>query len=328
VSKPLVATDTQELVGVAAVDMKYDTFVEFVKNSTTTCKSSETDFCIVIDRKALVVVHDSFSDGATGLDLVYLGDVEPGLAQHMKNEGLLVPESTEVLPANARFTTMSIDTQYTDGGYTFEREIQLAFCVGAKYKVTAVPNTNLFIVAVEGYVKRYGCLLAGLPPVEEIVNTDEACSAVETLDDNPDDVKSAIACPLFEVEKEMLEDLGGVEGHWTCPSVLDGEEAESAMYAVIRKLGVPGIVSIIAGFLTIVTTLVLFRIRFNAAHSQVKAAETQEEILKHIQGQNSGPNNQSVRKMSVGTLEKEGMRLEERASAIRSKLSESSGLEK
>ena len=36
VSKPLVATDTQELVGVAAADMKYDTFVEFVKNSTAT----------------------------------------------------------------------------------------------------------------------------------------------------------------------------------------------------------------------------------------------------------------------------------------------------
>jgi len=37
--------------------MKYDTFVEFVKNSTTTCHSTrETDFCIVIDRKALVVV--------------------------------------------------------------------------------------------------------------------------------------------------------------------------------------------------------------------------------------------------------------------------------
>jgi len=56
-----------------------------------------------------------------GVELVYLGHVEPGLARHMQDEGMLVPESTEVLPANARFATMSIDEQYTDGGYTFER---------------------------------------------------------------------------------------------------------------------------------------------------------------------------------------------------------------
>ena len=320
VSKPLVATDTQELVGVAAVDMKYDTFVEFVKNSTTTCKSTETDFCIVIDRKALVVVHDSFSEGGVDVDLVYLGDLEPGLAQHMRDEGLLVPEDTEVLPANARFTTMSINTLYTDGGYTFEREVPLAFCVGATYKVTAVPNTNLFIVAVEGFVARYGCPPAGLPPVAQIVDTDEVCTAVETLDDHPDDVKSAIACPVFNVEKEMLEDLGEEEGRWTCPSVLDGEEGESAMDALVRRLGIPGIVSIVAGFLTIVTTLILFRIRYNAARSQVKVAGVQEEILEemkmHRHSSKSKSDSISVRKMSIGSIEKEEEKHEERGKQI------------
>jgi len=142
----------------------------------------------------------------------------------MEEEGLLVPEISVVLPANSRFTTMSIGTQYTLNGFTCEREIPPAFCVGATYDVAAVSNTNLFIVAVEGYVKRYACPPAGLPPVAEIVDTDEACAAVETLDDHPDNVKSVIACPVFRVEKEMLEVVGEEEGHWTCLSVLDGEE--------------------------------------------------------------------------------------------------------
>jgi len=187
-----------------------------------------------------VVVHDSFGEGAADSELAYLGDVEPGLAQHVEEEGLLVPAILEVLPANAGFTTMSIDTQYTMNGFTLKREIQPpAFCVGATYKVAAVPNTYLFVVAVECYVKRYTCPLAGLPPVAEIVDTDEACAAAETLDDHPDDVKSVIACPVFNVEKEMLEVVGEEEGYWT--SVLDGEEGESAMDKEFRKLGVPGI---------------------------------------------------------------------------------------
>jgi len=129
-----------------------------------------------------------------------------------------------------------------------------------------------------------------------------------------------IACPVFNVEKGMLEEVGEEEGHWTCPSVLDGEERESAMDAALRKLGVPGIVSIMAGFFTIVTTLILFRIRYNAAHSQVKAAKVQDEILEHIQNQRSRiPGSfeaQSVRKMSLRTLEKEEKSLMERTKAV------------
>ena len=115
----------------------------------------------------------------------------------------------------------------------------------------------------------------------------------------------------------MLEEVGEEEGHWTCPSVLDGEEEESAIDEVLRKLGVPGIVSIIAGFLTIVTTLILFRIRYNAATSQVKAAGVQEEILKEIQRHSSQDVKEiSVRRMSLRTLEKEEESLVERAKEI------------
>ena len=93
---------------------------------------------------------------------------------------------------------------------------------------------------------------------------------------------------------------------------------ESAMDDELRKLGVPGIESIIAGFLTIVTTPILFRKRYKAANIQIKAAGVQDQILRHVQERsNRNTSDQSVRKMSVKTLENETAKVEKRLSDMK-----------
>jgi len=71
----------------------------------------------------------------------------------------------------------------------------------------------------------------------------------------------------------------------------------------------------LAGVLTIVTTLNLFRILYNAAHSHVKAARVQDEILELVQKQSSS-NPGSRRKMSLNTLMKEEKSLMERTKEV------------
>jgi len=88
----------------------------------------------------------------------------------------------------------------------------------------------------------------------------------------------------------------------------------------LRKLGVPGIESIIAGFLTIVTTPILFRKRYKAANIQIKAAGVQDQILRHVQERsNRSTSDQNVRRTSVKmkTLENETAKVKKRLSEMK-----------
>eukprot|EP00520_Triparma_pacifica_P017414 CAMPEP_0118643710 /NCGR_PEP_ID=MMETSP0785-20121206/6537_1 /TAXON_ID=91992 /ORGANISM="Bolidomonas pacifica, Strain CCMP 1866" /LENGTH=1122 /DNA_ID=CAMNT_0006535393 /DNA_START=110 /DNA_END=3475 /DNA_ORIENTATION=+ len=278
VSKPIVASDTKEIVGVAAVDITYEDFSSFFRNSSAAYKSnSATDFTMLIDKNALVVVHDDVQT-----DLTFIGELEPGLTASMIEQGILKEQYTDIIPSNARFTNMAIETIYTEGGYTFEASITPSRCVGGSYKVTAVPNSNLFVIAVNNFEQKYTCPSVGLPPIRELVDTSDECSAVETVDENPSDVKSSTICPAFLVNKQILLDIYQKENSITsCPSVLDPDQEEEGP-SWFSKLGITAVVSICAGFITIITTLILFRVRYKAAHTVIESSKTQQEKLDEI----------------------------------------------
>ncbi|GMI54915.1 hypothetical protein TeGR_g12907, partial [Tetraparma gracilis] len=317
VSKTVTASDTGDVAGVAAIDMVHEDFAAFFREASDECsRNTPAEFCVVIDRSALVVVHDDVA-----AELTYLGELEPGLTASMIEDGILKEVYTDAIPSNARFTSMAVDTQYTNSGFTFERAIPEARCVGGTYKVTAVPATNLFIVAVSGLEQKYACPSLSLPAVREIVDTSIECSAVETLDTNPGDVKTSTVCPAFGVDKPMLSEMNESrvsEGVLTCPSVLDDEETlddeedEEVLNWLMTKLGITGIVSLAAGFLTITTTLILFRIRYKAAKETIEAGKAQGKILAHIEKQGTGEANRpSMIGMSVSGLEKEAEAIQE-----------------
>jgi len=83
--------------------MKYDKFVEFVQNSTVSCKGEENSFCVIMDSNGLVVMHDDFSVGGfAGGGNKFIGDLEPGLADNMIGEGLLVENVNDMVEYNSR----------------------------------------------------------------------------------------------------------------------------------------------------------------------------------------------------------------------------------
>jgi hypothetical protein len=127
-----------------------------------------TDFTLVIDKNALVVVHDEVET-----ELTFIGELEPGLTASMIEQEILIEQYTDVTPSNARFTTMVIDTIFTEGGYTFEASVAPSHCIGGSYKITAVPNSNLFVVVVSNFEQKYTCPSVGLPPIQELVDTSD-----------------------------------------------------------------------------------------------------------------------------------------------------------
>ena len=175
----------------------------------------------------------------------------------MISEGLLVPEFTEVLSLNTRFTTMSIDKTFTDDGFTFTKTLPFTSCSYGSYKVTAVPNTNFFLVAVANFGRNFECPPQPLSPPENIIDSSVACSAVETIDSNPLDVKSVVECPDFKASKEMLAQLGKEGVIWTCPSFFDvtSSPPSPAPTAKSSKSSVPLIAGIIGGAVAVIAAL-------------------------------------------------------------------------
>jgi hypothetical protein len=101
--------------------------------------------------------------------------------------------------------------------------------------------------------------------------------------------------------------------------VLD-EEEEEVLNWLMTKLGITGIVSLAAGFLTITTTLILFRIRYKAAKETIEAGKAQGKILAHIEKQESGSKPRSAHEMSVKTLEKKVEEMQEAIDTKKGKL--------
>jgi hypothetical protein len=107
------------------------------------------------------------------------------------------------------------------------------------------------------------------------------------------------------------------EAFWACPAFLDNKENnETFMETLITSLGISGLVSVCAGAITIITTIVLFRVRYKAANKTVETANDTQEIKEIVQAMQEAKHNidtsvSAVQRLSVASLEKQATAIRE-----------------
>ena len=100
------------------------------------------------------------------------------------------------------------------------------------------------------------CPATILPEPTDFIDWSKACAAVETIDSNPLDVKSVVACPAFKASKEMLTRLGEHSNIITCPAFFDEAPSKTNVSdAAPSKNNVSLIVGVSVGAVALLATL-------------------------------------------------------------------------
>ena len=103
------------------------------------------------------------------------------------------------------------------------------------------------------------------------------------------------------------------DGVTSCPSALDTDQEEEGP-TWFSKLGLTAVVSICAGFITIVTTLILFRIRYKAAHTVIESSKTQreqlDEIRKKLDEKQKTGSTKNLAQLSMNSLQQKQIELQ------------------